>query len=257
MKKATKLEDLRLTSVDFCKVGANQEALILLKKSVAEGSKTMEEGWKEFTEKAAKSMEESFTSIMEDGTLEKAQKTQMLRKSMNEFFDTAKEFSETVAKNMSEQKKQTAIDTEKSVSATKRPELHPEVKKALEEAEILKAELEEMKKSVEIGKMELVAKKYEVIGKKPEELAPKLYEMKKSGGTAFNDYVTLLDEQVEMVEKSGIFKEVGSNRSGGGNAEMQLEMRIKDLRKADSALTYEQAFVRACDEDPELKKAVE
>ena len=60
-------------------------------------------------------------------------------------------------------------------------EVHPDVKKAIDE-------VAELRKSLEIKELEGVAKKYEIIGKKAEDLAPKLYELKKAGEQHYNDY---------------------------------------------------------------------
>lgn len=119
-------------------------------------------------------------------------------------------------------------------------EVHPDVKKAIDE-------VAELRKSLEIKELEGVAKKYEVIGKKAEELAPKLYELKKAGEQHYNDYVALLDEQVQMAD-SGIFKEIGSSRSGASD----LEATVAELMKADCKLTRAQAVVKAFEMNPNL-----
>lgn len=134
-------------------------------------------------------------------------------------------------------------------------DLHPEVKKALEEAALTKAELLELKKSLEISKLEAIAKKYEIIGKQPDELAAKLYELQKS--EAYNDYIAMLDEMVSMTENTGIFKEYGSNRAGSGTVDAKMSAAVSEIMKADTSLTYSQAVVKACDNDSELKTAFE
>ena len=136
-------------------------------------------------------------------------------------------------------------------------ELHPEVKKALQEAETAKQELQELKKSMEMKEFENIAKQYEVIGKNAEELAVKLYGLKKSEEESYHDYIAMLDEMVEMTQASGIFKEYGSNRAGAGSKKQQAEQRIQELMKSNSNLTYQQAFVQVCEENAELKKALE
>lgn len=137
----------------------------------------------------------------------------------------------------------------------KTKELHPEVKKALEEAQSTRNELEELKKSLEISKLETIAKKYEIIGKKPDELAAKLYELQKSD--AYNDYIAMLDEMVSMTENTGIFKEYGSNRTGSGTVDAKMSAAVSEIMKTDTSLTYSQAVVKACDNDSELKTAFE
>lgn len=120
-------------------------------------------------------------------------------------------------------------------------EMHPDVQKALDE-------VQELRKSLELKELEGVAKKYEVIGKKAPELAQKLYDLKKAGEQHYNDYVALLDEQVQM-SNSGIFKEYGTSRGGGPS---DLDATVAELRKADPSLTQAQAIVKAYETNPAL-----
>ena len=120
-------------------------------------------------------------------------------------------------------------------------EVHPDVKKAIDE-------VAELRKSLEIKELEGVAKKYEIIGKKAEDLAPKLYELKKAGEQHYNDFIALLDEQVQMAD-SGIFKEYGTSRGGSAS---DLDATVAELQKADPNLTRAQAVVKAFEINPGL-----
>lgn len=136
-------------------------------------------------------------------------------------------------------------------------ELHPEVAKALADFQELTkrqtAEMEELKKSLEIERLTSVAKKYEVLGKKPEELAKKLYDLKKAGGTVYDDYITLLDENAATLAKSGLFGEIGSNNQGSTGAEAAIGMKAAELAKsATGGMTSPDAVVKAWEENPEL-----
>ena len=132
------------------------------------------------------------------------------------------------------------------------PALHPEVKKALETNATLTAQVEELKKSLEIKDLTAVAKKYEIIGKKADELAPKLYDLKKAGGTAYDDFVGLLDEQVTLVEKGGLFAEIGTARSGVAGTDAELGIKAAEVRKNNADMTSPEAVVKAFEENPEL-----
>ncbi|MCL2215405.1 MAG: hypothetical protein FWB91_00160 [Defluviitaleaceae bacterium] len=133
------------------------------------------------------------------------------------------------------------------------PELHPEVKKALADIQALTAQNEELQKSLEVKDLSIFATKYEVLGKKADELAPKLYELKKAGGTVYDDYVALLDEQLTLVEKSGMFGEIGSARSMMGIASgNELTAKTAEIRKANSGMSEADALVKAFEENPEL-----
>lgn len=122
-------------------------------------------------------------------------------------------------------------------------ELHPEVKKALDENRAMAARMEEMQKSLEIKDLSISATKYEVLGKKANELAPKLYDLKKAGGTVYDDYVALLDEQLTIVEKSALFGEIGSGRGmAGGN---ELDAVVAEIRKNNPTMNQAEALVKA------------
>ncbi len=273
---AKKLKNVSVNSVDLCKQGANQRAYICLKKSMEEKEMSdlktsiiqnvckelnisMEDICKALNvpmqqeesqeEKMKKSMVSSLTSILQDESKTAEQKQEVLQKSVNEFYSTVYDFAKSESEQPEEEKEQPQQPTQAT--------LHPEVKKALQEAETAKEELEKLKKSLELKEFENIAKQYEVSGKNTEELATKLYELKKSNEESYKDYITMLDEMVSMTEVSGMFKEYGSNRAGAGSKKQQAEQRIKELMKSDSALTYEEAFTRVCEESAELKKALE
>lgn len=319
----TKLKNLFLNSVDLCRTGANQKAHICLTKNLNEEENILENiassvskafgirdseanilkigniisealfGSEE--EKIKMSMTQSLKSIMCDKNIDSGRKSEILEKSVSEFFSAVVDFteknqgidrSESLKKSKGEDtdmidvNKMTAEDKavyedlmkkytleqegeklpEKDAEqpeiqgSDEKPEMHPEIKKALNDFQNKMAELDEVKKSYEIREMEAAAEKYEIIGQKPKELAEKLYEYKKSGGTMYNDYIALLDEQLAMTKSIGIFDEIGSGRSGGA-AEKQLEQRIREIMKSDNNITYEQAFVKACDENDELRKS--
>jgi hypothetical protein len=142
-------------------------------------------------------------------------------------------------------------------AATTTPELHPEVRKALDDAAAVRkaqdAKIEELTKSLEIEKLTAVAKKYEMVGKKADELAAKLYELKKAGGTHYADTIALLDEQVTLVEKSGLFSEIGTTRSGGVTGTgAELSVKAAEVQKANAGMTSPEAIVKAFEENPEM-----
>ena len=293
---AKKLKNVLVNSVDLCKQGANQRAFICLKKSM-EGKETMSDlktsiiqnVCKELNitiedvckalgfsiqeqetqeQKIKKAMETSLISVLKDENKTAEQKEELLQKSVNEFYSTVYDFakeeqeqeSEEMDVNKMNEDDKAVYEALKKKYETEEPKqqtLHPEVKKALKEAETAKQELQELKKSLEMKEFESIAKQYEVIGKNTEELAAKLYGLKKSNEQSYNDYIAMLDEMVEMTQASGIFKEYGSNRAGTGSQKQQSEQRIQELMKSDSNLTYQQAFVRVCEESAELKKALE
>ena len=135
-------------------------------------------------------------------------------------------------------------DTKKSAPE----EVNPEIKKALEE-------VAELKKSIEMSQMAQVAKKYAPLGKKEDELTQTLYDMKKSNEANYNAYVAILDEQLALVEKSGIFAEIGKSAGGqstGGGVENKIETKAAEIMKADPNMDYTTAIAKAWEQSPDL-----
>ena len=133
-------------------------------------------------------------------------------------------------------------DTKKSA-----PEVSPEVKAALEE-------LQTLKKSMEMKEMTEVAKKYAPLGKKEDELAQTLYDMKKSNEANYNAYISILDESLALVEKSGIFSEIGKSSSGysaASGAEAKVEAKAQEIMKSNPSMDHTTAIAKAW-EDPAL-----
>lgn len=136
-------------------------------------------------------------------------------------------------------KKAEVEDMEKSAS--------PEIKAALEE-------LADLKKSIEMKDMAEIAKKYAPLGKKEDELAQTLYDMKKSNPANYDAYVAILDESLGMVEKSGLFAEIGKSAGGystTGGAEAKAEAKAKEIMKSNPNMDYGTAIAKAW-EDPDL-----
>lgn len=150
---------------------------------------------------------------------------------------------------LEELQKKYAGDGDKQDNEGKAPDIDPTVKKALDD-------IAELRKSIEVKQMEQDFAKYAIIGKKADELAAELYDLKKSNETAYNSVIAAYDELVTH-ESSGIFKEIGSSRSKDGSAIGRVETAAAELRKSDAKLTYEMSIIKACDENPELKKEYE
>ena len=128
------------------------------------------------------------------------------------------------------------------------PEMAPELKAALDE-------LATLKKSFEMDKMVEVAKKYAPLGKNENELAQTLFDMKKSNEANYNAYIAILDESLGIVEKSGIFAEIGKSARGAATpagAVGKIEAAANEIMKSDSSLTREQAIAKAWEDNPDL-----
>ena len=135
--------------------------------------------------------------------------------------------------------------------------LHPDVQKALSDMraayDAQTKQMEALQKSLEIERLTQVAKKYEPLGKKADELAAKMYDLKKAGGTVYDDYVALLDENLTMLDKSRLFGEIGSNRQGSAGIEESIGIKAAEFTKAaNGGMTHADAVIKAFEENPEL-----
>lgn len=123
----------------------------------------------------------------------------------------------------------------------------PEMTAALER-------LEKLEKSIEMKEFSEIAKKYAPLGEKEDELADTLYAMKKSSPESYDAYIKVLDKSLGLVEKSGIFAEIGKSASGstaGGSVEAKAEAKAREIMKSDASIGYTEAIAKAW-EDPAL-----
>lgn len=141
-------------------------------------------------------------------------------------------------------------NTEETPMEKSAPEMSPELKTALDE-------LAALKKSIEMKDMTEVAKKYAPLGKNESDLAQTLYDMKKSNEANYNAYIAILDESLGLVEKSGIYAEIGKSGHGGSynglsGAEAKVDAKAKEIMKADPNIGYTEAVAKAWIENPDL-----
>lgn len=132
-----------------------------------------------------------------------------------------------------------------------------ETKKSATEAALkaVQEELAAFKKSAEMKEFTDIAKKYAPLGKKEDELAQQLYDMKKSSESGYNAFVSVLDEHLALVEKSGLFGEIGKsagNASAGGSVEAKIEAKANEIMKSDANMDYNTAIAKAWETSPEL-----
>lgn len=135
-----------------------------------------------------------------------------------------------------------------------------ETKKSAPEAEATAAleavqkELAEFKERVEKQEFVAKAKKYAALGKNEEELGETLYNLNKSNKANYDAFVGILDEHLALVEKSGLFGEIGKsagNHTTGGSVD-KIEAKAAELRKADPSLGYNASIAKAWETSPEL-----
>lgn len=115
--------------------------------------------------------------------------------------------------------------------------------------------LETLEKSIAMKEFSEIAKKYAPLGEDEAELAKTLYEMKKSNEANYNAYIGILDKSLGLVEKSGIFAEIGKSTGGysvAGGAVEKVEAIAADIMKSDTSISREHAIAKAWEDHPEL-----
>ena len=240
---------------------------------------------------------ESFSSIMKDDSLSMDEKGMMIQKSFTEFSDTLDGYmssfgietnnsilskgdvtmadytnidksllSAEEAKQLDALLAKASPEPAGKVNPAKAEEeetenLPEEAKKSVEAIKALQEETAALKKSLEMKQLEEVAKKYSVLGKKPEELTKSLYDMKQAGEEVYKAYTGALDEQLSLVEKSGMFTEVGKSGSYHATAvaksepESKIEGIAKSYMEKDPSLDYNTAVAKAWENNPDLMAA--
>lgn len=130
---------------------------------------------------------------------------------------------------------------------TKKSAPSPEIQAALKR-------LENLEKSYDMKECLEVAKKYAPLGEKEEELANTLYEMKKSNEANYNSYIAVLDKSLAIVEKSGVFSEIGKSAGGSvaTSAEGKIEAKAAAIMKADPKIDRTTAIAKAWEQSPDL-----
>lgn len=333
---ATKVKNSELTSVDFVKSGANQDAHICLFKSNEEpedigimkgiwdrfkafmgGAVSEEEFQKSSIAKAKQQikdenqlytsvLQKSMDSIILNDQLDPDEKYALMQKSMDEFASTMDEvikdwhntdisinnitkslYGDALEEGESEMKidksrlsaeeqatfdelmKKVQVEKEdpdepenkfppkKNPPADEPEEGDDEVKKAFQaEIEDMRKNMEALQKSNDMKEMHEIAKKYTLLGKKEDELAETLYKMKNHSAETYDAYIAALDQNMALVEKSGLFTEIGkSGNSGayvGTDAESKIEKAATELRKSNPNMSYYDSIEKAWEEHPEL-----
>lgn len=134
---------------------------------------------------------------------------------------------------------------------TQKAEVEDMTKSASPEMAAAMERLAKLEKSYEMKEFTEIAKKYAPLGEKEDELAQRLYDMKKSNEANYDAYVAILDKSLGMVEKSGLFSEVGKSFSSnaGGSVQSKVEAKAQEFMKSGD--DYNTAIAKAWD-DPAL-----
>lgn len=130
--------------------------------------------------------------------------------------------------------------------------LHPAVRAEMES-------LRKFRQDAEDKELREVAKKYAIIGKKEDDLVPLFKSLRAAGGTAYDDMIAVMDQAVEMVEKSGAFSEIGKSGHGSneGGAWAEAEAKAAEIMKSKTGISKAQALDEVLMADPGLAERCE
>lgn len=251
MMVATKLKKMRLTSVDLVRAGANPKADICLYKSADynEGQREDDLSMVKIDKSLFDEHElDIYNELIAKARVDVDEYKEEMEKEKPALPPKAKEkkrllFDEDgFDDDDDEEEYYEEVRTKKSGE-----EMNPEIKKALRR-------LEKLEKSLAMKEFTEVAKKYTPLGENEEELAKTLYEMHKANPDNYEAYISVLEKSLDIVEKSGLFAEVGKSAHGeaGGNTVDKVNAIAKSILEADPTLTREQAIAKAWDNNPEL-----
>ena len=143
---------------------------------------------------------------------------------------------------------------------TKKAEVEDMNKSASPEITAALERMEALEKSFAMKEFTEIAKKYAPLGEKEDELAQRLYDMKKSNAANYDAYIAVLDKSLGLVEKSGLFTEVGKSAGGystSGGAVAKVEAAANEIMKSDATLTREEAIAKAWIDNPEFVREYE
>ena len=115
--------------------------------------------------------------------------------------------------------------------------------------------LETLEKSLAMKEFTEIAKKYAPLGENEEDLAKTLYAMKSSNPENYAAYISVLDKSLGLVEKSGIFTEIGKSAGAygaAGGAVEKVEALAGEIMKSDTSISRDQAIAKAWTDHPEL-----
>lgn len=138
------------------------------------------------------------------------------------------------------------VDTEKGCNTKK--SVDPALAEALEK-------MENLEKSLAMKEFTEIAKKYAPLGEKEDKLAQTLYEMKKSNEANYEAYINVLDKSLGLIEKSGIFTEIGKSGAAygaTGGTVGKVEAIASEIRKSNPDMSYEASIAKAWENNPEL-----
>lgn len=133
------------------------------------------------------------------------------------------------------------------------------IRKRLEESEAVAkaAQAEITKMRDESERAEAIAKAKELKVGDPDVVGPLLLRVAKGMSTVDDAaaLTALLKGAGEVADQSALFKSVGSDAAVDGEPEELLKAKAAEIQKVNTGMTFEQAYVKAMEENPSLYNA--
>lgn len=254
-------------AVNIVKKEEVTEADLAIMKSVVKRLKTEIQKANKETEETEETEEESETSKDESDNNNPKGDEKEMKIDKSKLTDAERAFLESIEKRYSTEEGTKGENTPAEPTAKSKTQQEAETHTKQDNGEdgiykglhpAVQAELEALKKfkeAAEDRELNQIAEKYAIIGKKKEELVPMFKSLRAAGGTAFDDMIAVLDNAVDVVEKSGAFTEVGKSGHGSasaGQTEEKIETIAKGYMEKDASLDYTSAIAKAWENNPEL-----
>ncbi|MDO4280776.1 MAG: hypothetical protein Q4C56_04015 [Peptococcaceae bacterium] len=251
---ATKLKKMRLTSVDLVRRGANQKADICLYKSADHVRKDEDTMLK--IDKSRFTDEElaTYQALIQKALVNPEDNEEALEKDKPPLEDAPRKKPLPEFLRRRDDAEEDAEDEEEArLAAEKTAENDATIatlKAAIAEQE---RRTEALTKSLAMKEFTEIAKRYAPLGEKEEVLAKNLYAMHNADPALYDQYVSALDKSLALMEKTGLFAEIGkSGASAPQSAIGRVEAIAKGYMQADPSLSRAQAVAKAWEDNPEL-----
>ena len=245
---ATKLKNLKITSVDLVEQGANPDAHIKLYKSkdgqgekVSEKNTLLDRLMQRLAAMVADYLKEK-ENADDKAKQEEGAETQTAEKEQRQ--DTEEPISLDTAKLTAREKRFLAELAEKY---GQKPKETAQVAKA-------KAELIQVEKQLQRAKTMAIAKEYAILGKSADNLCDTLLELAERTPHGYRAFLDALDEEKLLIEKSGVFSEIGKRgeKDSGAGGWGKIMAAADRLQKENPTLTRAGAIQKACEDYPQL-----
>lgn len=273
---ATKLKKMRLTSVDLVRAGANPKADICLYKS-ADAMQTHDKDVQDRKDEnrmikidkslfSAEELEMYNTLIAKASVDPEAGEEEMekekpipmpsrRRRPEQRFFREDEEFDFDPE---DEESMDSEDEMDKSCKTRKSTENDGRLEEMFKSAFVRQEErIAELEKSLAMKEFTDIAKKYAPLGENEEELAKTLYDMFQADEGLYKSYIDSLEKNLELVNKSGLFAEIGKSGGNGGAATTvgKIESIAKSYMNKEANMSYEDALAKAWENNPDLLAA--